>query len=105
MANIIRLQKRKQRARVAAGLPADLADHSMDAKYQDNAEMDVHGEGGLADATDQENLYFVYLRELDKSSKPCASLLTMSVCSINTRVTFRVLSNKGNCALRQCILS
>ena len=82
MANIIRLQKRKQRARVAAGLPADLTDHSMDAKYQDNADMDVHGEAGLADATDQENLYFVYLRELDKPFKRSLDLLTICLYTV-----------------------
>ena len=54
------MQKQKGNQREAAGLPRDFIDHSMDDKFEE-AGAEVHGENGLADMTDKENLYFRYL--------------------------------------------
>jgi len=60
IANILRLQKSKERARVAAGYPAKLVDFSMKTHYEEGSE-DIHGEHGMQDETDQKNLFFIYL--------------------------------------------
>ncbi|KAJ4347396.1 hypothetical protein N0V95_005493 [Ascochyta clinopodiicola] len=57
---ITHMQKKKGDQREAAGLPRDFIDHSMDDTFQE-AGAEVHGENGLADMTDKENLYFRYL--------------------------------------------
>lgn len=54
------MQKKKGDQREAAGLPRDFIDYSMDGQYHE-AGAEVHGENGLADMTDKENLYFRYL--------------------------------------------
>ena len=57
---IMYMQKRKGNQREAAGLPRDIVDYSMSGTYHE-AGSEVHGENGLQDATDKENLYFQYL--------------------------------------------
>lgn len=60
--NIIYLNKKKEKQRVALGLPAKLVDHSMDRKWvESTGEEEVHGEAGLEDQTDKKNPYYVYL--------------------------------------------
>jgi len=54
------MQKKKADQREAAGLPRDLVDYSMSGKFQE-AGAEVHGEHGLQDETDKENIYFQYL--------------------------------------------
>ena len=54
------MQKKKGDQREAAGLPRDFVDYSMDGHFHE-AGAEVHGENGLADMTDNENLYFRYL--------------------------------------------
>lgn len=61
--NLIWAQKRKEKKRVAMGLPAKIHDHSMDVNYKAASEdhdqvHGEHGEIGLADKTDGENPYF-----------------------------------------------
>lgn len=58
--NITWLQKKKGDQREAAGLPRDFIDYSMDGQFHE-AGAEVHGENGLGDMTDQQNLYFRYL--------------------------------------------
>jgi hypothetical protein len=53
------MQKQKQNQREAAGLPRDFVDYSM-SKFHEAGE-EIHGENGLQDMTDKENLYFQYL--------------------------------------------
>ncbi|KAF4554125.1 MFS-type transporter-like protein 80 [Elsinoe fawcettii] len=57
---IIWMKKQKCDQREAAGLPRDLVDHSMSNNFHE-AGAEVHGEHGLADETDRQNLYFQYL--------------------------------------------
>jgi hypothetical protein len=54
------MQKQKGNQREAAGLPRDLVDYSMSGKFHEAGE-EIHGENGLQDMTDKENLYFQYL--------------------------------------------
>ncbi|MAD83318.1 MAG: hypothetical protein CL912_25705 [Deltaproteobacteria bacterium] len=54
------MQKKKGDQREAAGLPREIADHSMSDKYHE-AGSEIHSENGLQDMTDKENLYFQYL--------------------------------------------
>ncbi|KAH8671556.1 major facilitator superfamily domain-containing protein [Xylariales sp. PMI_506] len=54
------MQKQKKDQREAAGLPRDIVDYSMDNKFHE-AGSEIHGENGLQDMTDKENLYFEYL--------------------------------------------
>lgn len=54
------MQKKKGDQREAAGLPRDFVDYSMSDKFHE-AGSEVHGENGLQDMTDRENLYFQYL--------------------------------------------
>lgn len=58
--NIMRMQRAKANAREAAGLPRELVDYSMSEKFHE-AGSEIHGENGLQDMTDQENIYFQYL--------------------------------------------
>lgn len=58
--NLLRLQRKKENQREAAGLPRKMRDFSMDRKYVEAAEGEVSDEG-LQDKTDQNNLYFTYL--------------------------------------------
>jgi len=58
--NIMRMQRSKANAREAAGLPRELVDYSMSEKFHE-AGSEIHGENGLQDMTDQENIYFQYL--------------------------------------------
>jgi hypothetical protein len=58
--NIMRMQKKKADAREAAGLPRDPVDESMSRTFHE-AGAEVHGENGLQDMTDKENIYFQYL--------------------------------------------
>lgn len=54
------MQKKKGDQREAAGLSRDFVDYSMEGDFHEAGE-EVHGENGLADMTDKENLYFRYL--------------------------------------------
>ncbi|KAJ8116818.1 hypothetical protein OPT61_g1855 [Boeremia exigua] len=54
------MQKKKSDQREAAGLPRDFIDYSMEGDFHE-AGAEVHGENGLSDMTDKENLYFRYL--------------------------------------------
>ena len=54
------MQKKKGDQREAAGLPREIADHSMSDTYHE-AGSEIHSENGLQDMTDKENLYFQYL--------------------------------------------
>jgi hypothetical protein len=54
------MQKQKGNQREAAGLPRDFVDYSMSGKFHEAGE-EIHGENGLQDMTDKENLYFQYL--------------------------------------------
>ena len=56
------MNKRKERERVAAGLPAKLHDFTMDSKF-DNAELvaDKRLANDELDPTDKHNIRFVYL--------------------------------------------
>ncbi|EAT78946.2 hypothetical protein SNOG_13499 [Parastagonospora nodorum SN15] len=54
------MQKQKKNQREAAGLPRDFVDYSMSGKFHEAGE-EIHGENGLQDMTDKENLYFQYL--------------------------------------------
>jgi hypothetical protein len=54
------MQKKKADQREAAGLPRDPVDYSMSGKFHE-AGAEVHGENGLQDMTDKENIYFQYL--------------------------------------------
>jgi hypothetical protein len=54
------MQKQKGNQREAAGLPRDFVDYSMSGKFHEAGE-EIHGENGLQDMTDKENLYFRYL--------------------------------------------
>ncbi|KAL5113431.1 hypothetical protein ACEQ8H_008699 [Pleosporales sp. CAS-2024a] len=54
------MQKQKMKQREAAGLPREIVDYSMSDRFQEVGE-EVHGENGLQDMTDRENLYFQYL--------------------------------------------
>ncbi|KAG9748804.1 MFS general substrate transporter, partial [Aureobasidium melanogenum] len=58
--NITWCQKKKGNQREAAGLPRTLEDYSMTDKFHE-AGAEVHGENGLQDMTDKQNLYFSYL--------------------------------------------
>ena len=58
--NIIWIQKKKGDQREAAGLPRNFEDLSMSDKFHE-AGAEVHGENGLQDMTDKQNLYFQYL--------------------------------------------
>ncbi|KAF2036758.1 allantoate permease [Setomelanomma holmii] len=58
--NVKRLQKRKADQREAAGLPRNPLDESMQRHFHE-AGAEVHGENGLQDMTDKENIYFQYL--------------------------------------------
>jgi hypothetical protein len=60
MFTISRMQKQKQNDRIAAGLPAILEDFSMSKDFHE-AGAEIHGENGLADMTDKQNIYFQYL--------------------------------------------
>lgn len=57
---IKRMQKKKADEREAAGLPRDIVDYSMSDKFHE-AGSEIHGENGLKDMTDRENIYFQYL--------------------------------------------
>ncbi|KAK3672122.1 hypothetical protein LTR78_008093 [Recurvomyces mirabilis] len=57
---ITRMQKQKANAREAAGLPRDPPDLSMSGHFHE-AGTEVHGEHGLRDETDKQNIYFQYL--------------------------------------------
>ncbi|RAR04252.1 MFS general substrate transporter [Stemphylium lycopersici] len=57
---IIWMQKKKADQREAAGLPRNPVDYSMSGHYHE-ADADVHGENGLQDMTDKQNIYFQYL--------------------------------------------
>jgi hypothetical protein len=54
------MQKKKCDDREAAGLPRNPIDYSMSG-HQQATDEDVHGENGLQDMTDRENIYFQYL--------------------------------------------
>jgi hypothetical protein len=54
------MQKKKADQREAAGLSREFVDYSMDGDYHE-AGAEIHGENGLQDMTDKENLYFRYL--------------------------------------------
>ena len=54
------MQKKKSDQREAAGLPRNLVDYSMSDKFHE-AGSEIHGENGLQDMTDKENIYFQYL--------------------------------------------
>ncbi|EUC36327.1 hypothetical protein COCCADRAFT_88489 [Bipolaris zeicola 26-R-13] len=54
------MQKKKCDDREAAGLPRNPVDYSMSG-HQQATDADVHGENGLQDMTDRENIYFQYL--------------------------------------------
>ncbi|KAK9777093.1 putative Major facilitator superfamily domain-containing protein [Seiridium cardinale] len=54
------MQKKKKDQREKAGLPRDFIDYSMDSNFHE-AGSEIHGENGLQDMTDKENLYFQYL--------------------------------------------
>lgn len=54
------MQKKKADEREAAGLPRDIVDYSMSDKFHE-AGSEIHGENGLKDMTDRENIYFQYL--------------------------------------------
>ncbi|KAH0167777.1 MFS general substrate transporter, partial [Aureobasidium melanogenum] len=58
--NITWCQKKKGNQREAAGLPRTIEDYSMTDKFHE-AGAEVHGENGLQDMTDKQNLYFSYL--------------------------------------------
>jgi hypothetical protein len=57
---IMRMQRNKKDQREKAGLPRDLVDYSMDNKFHEVG-SEIHGENGLRDMTDKENIYFQYL--------------------------------------------
>lgn len=59
--NILYLNRKKERQRVALGLPAKIADHSMDRKFVEATDEEVHGEAGLEDQTDKKNPFYIYL--------------------------------------------
>ncbi|KAL7004792.1 hypothetical protein EMMF5_005619 [Cystobasidiomycetes sp. EMM_F5] len=61
--NLMRLQKRKERKRLELGLDEKITDYSMQRKYHQTSEAEVHGKEGLDDRTDVENEYFTYLRK------------------------------------------
>jgi len=54
------MMKKKANQREAAGLPREFVDHSMSGHFHEVG-AEVHGENGLQDMTDKENLYFQYL--------------------------------------------
>lgn len=54
------MQKKKGDQRVAAGLDREIVDYSMSGHFHE-AGAEIHGENGLADMTDRQNLYFQYL--------------------------------------------
>jgi hypothetical protein len=54
------MQKQKADQREAAGLPRDLVDYSMSGTFHE-AGAEIHGENGLQDMTDRQNIYFQYL--------------------------------------------
>lgn len=60
--NLIWAQKRKEKSRVAMGLPAKIVDHSMDVHFKTAEDPDEthreHGEEGFDDRTDRQNPYF-----------------------------------------------
>lgn len=59
--NLIYLNKRQEKKRVANGKPAKLHDRSMDLKYAaDNPDESALGENAFLDMTDRENDEFVY---------------------------------------------
>ncbi|OBW65476.1 MAG: Uncharacterized protein AUREO_044580 [Aureobasidium pullulans] len=58
--NITRMQKKKGDQREAAGLPRVIEDLSMSSKFHE-AGAEIHGENGLQDMTDRQNIYFSYL--------------------------------------------
>ncbi|KAF1829431.1 allantoate permease [Decorospora gaudefroyi] len=58
--NITWIQKKKCDEREAAGLPRNPTDYSMSGHYREAGE-EVHGENGLQDMTDKQNIYFQYL--------------------------------------------
>jgi hypothetical protein len=57
---IIWMQTKKCDQREAAGLPRDPVDLSMSNQFHE-AGAEIHGENGLQDMTDKENIYFQYL--------------------------------------------
>jgi hypothetical protein len=59
--NILYLNRKKEAQRVALGLPAKFTDHSMDRKFVEATDEEVHGEAGLEDQTDKKNPFYVYL--------------------------------------------
>jgi hypothetical protein len=54
------MQKKKGDQREAAGLPRVIEDLSMSDKFHE-AGAEIHGENGLQDMTDRQNIYFSYL--------------------------------------------
>ncbi|KAK5132532.1 hypothetical protein LTR08_008849 [Meristemomyces frigidus] len=54
------MRKNKADKREKAGLPRDPVDYSM-SKHFHEAGAEIHGENGLADMTDKQNIYFQYL--------------------------------------------
>jgi hypothetical protein len=52
--------KTKADQREAASLPREFVDYSMSGQFHETGE-EIHGENGLQDMTDKENLYFQYL--------------------------------------------
>lgn len=59
--NIMFLNKKKEKERVALGFPAKVTDHSMERKFKEAVEEDTHAQAGLEDQTDKENPFYVYL--------------------------------------------
>lgn len=61
--NLLLLNKRQERRRVANGKPAKIHDHSMDERYTDaSADNEVRmGDNAFADLTDKQNDEFVYV--------------------------------------------
>ncbi|KAF2826618.1 MFS general substrate transporter [Ophiobolus disseminans] len=58
--NITWIIKKKGNQREAAGLPREFVDYSMSGEFHE-AGAEIHGENGLGDMTDKDNLYFQYL--------------------------------------------
>ena len=54
------MRKNKADQREKAGLPRDPVDYSMSKDFHE-AGSEIHGENGLQDMTDKQNIYFQYL--------------------------------------------
>lgn len=99
----MRLQKRKERKRLELGLDEKITDYSMQRKYHQTSEAEVHGKEGLDDRTDVENEYFTYLRKrvVRDTVRHCTDYFSISY-SINSNSQWHCRSWQLRLLHRDC---